>query len=175
MDPSTTPDPSARSFRFEPWSTAIVLFFLVVFVVNALLVRFSIQSWTGLITEDAYQKGLAFNQTLEAQQQQKALGWQLTLDHALLVAGKSGPARCFLRDRHNQPLTGATIQGMLFRPVHQGVDQRFTMTESEPGLYAAQLLPPLPGHWEIRLEIGVANNQYKHVQKIELPAASQGE
>jgi nitrogen fixation protein FixH len=170
MNDSAPADPPATKFRLEPWPTAIVLFFVVVVAVNLLLVRFSQTSWTGLVTEGAYKKGLAFNKTLEAQQAQEALGWEVLLDTSPLRVGAAGHLRLSLRDRQGAPLPGAQIQGVLFRPVHQGVDQPFTMREEQPGLYNASLSVPMPGHWEVRLEMTAPAGHYRHVQRIQLPA-----
>jgi len=40
--------------------------FLVVIVANATMAGFAFSSWTGIATEDAYRKGLAYNATLHA-------------------------------------------------------------------------------------------------------------
>ncbi|MEO5348617.1 MAG: FixH family protein [Magnetococcus sp. YQC-3] len=172
MNDSLSADPPATKFRLEPWPTAIVLFFVVVVAVNLLLVRFSQTSWSGLVTEGAYSKGLAFNKTLAAQEAQEALGWQVALDTTPLRVGAAGHLRLSLRDRQGAPLPGAQIQGMLFRPVHQGVDQPFAMQEEQPGLYSTPLSVPMPGHWEVRLEMTAPSGRYRYVQRIHLPATA---
>lgn len=174
MDDSLSQKPPGRLLRLEPWPLAIVLFFVVVVAVNLLLVRLSQLSWTGLVTEGAYVKGLAFNRTLEAQRAQEALGWRVALDVSLLSVGREGRLLVSLWDRHGQPLSGVGIQGVLFRPVHQGVDQSFVLAEVQPGIYGAGVMVPLPGQWEVRLNMVASGDSYHYVQRIHLPAAVPG-
>ncbi|MBF0400615.1 MAG: FixH family protein [Magnetococcales bacterium] len=175
MDTKTQQDSPKRWGRFEPWPTAIVLFFVVVFIVNAAFVIVGQQSWSGLVTEGAYVKGLAFNRVLEAQQQQERLGWKLSLDSAKMVVGQSGPLSLSLRDRDDQPLAAAQIQGVLFRPVQAGTDYPFTMQEEQPGLYSVALKVPLPGQWDVKLAIVAPAGEYRYVQRIHLPLPHSGE
>ncbi|MEO5362336.1 MAG: FixH family protein [Magnetococcus sp. DMHC-8] len=172
---NVTHSPARRRFiRFEPWPTAIVLFFIVVLAVNAFFIRMSMLTWTGLVTEGAYVKGLAFNQVLKAQEEQNGLGWRATLDVSGLSVGSTQALRVSLRDRQDQPLTGARIQGRLVRPVHQGYDQLFSMTEGEPGRYEAPVTVPLPGQWDIKLEVMAPVGTFRHVQRVYLPTDRQG-
>ena len=55
---------------------AFVAFFFVVFGVNLAMVFLALDTWSGLSTKDAYQRGLRYNTTLEAMAQKDALGWQ---------------------------------------------------------------------------------------------------
>ncbi|MBF0098424.1 MAG: FixH family protein [Magnetococcales bacterium] len=175
MNNTNNAAPVRRSWRPEPWLMAIVLFFLVVFAVNALMIRLSLQSWTGEVTDGAYRKGLAYNQTLEAQQQQDALGWQITLEHTPLQVGRSAMLQLQLRDSRGHALPGATIQGVFYRPSSKAADLPLRWAEKVPGQYVASLSPTLPGHWEVRLTVQRENAQFRHVQRLEVAAASQGE
>ncbi|WP_193771489.1 FixH family protein, partial [Candidatus Magnetaquicoccus inordinatus] len=112
MNQNHTNESLRRNWRPEPWLTAIVLFFLVVFAVNALMIRLSLQSWTGEVTDEPYRKGLAFNQTLSAQQAQDALGWQVKLEHAPLLVGKQERLQVVIRNAQGQPLRDASLQGV---------------------------------------------------------------
>ncbi|MEO5330601.1 MAG: FixH family protein [Magnetococcus sp. YQC-5] len=166
MNHSTPKEPNIRTFWREPWLMAIVLFFVVVVTVNLILIRYSMLSWTGLVTEGAYVKGLNFNQVFEAQQKQDHLGWRVMLDTSKLTVGNKGELMFSLWDRKGEPLPEAHIQGMLFRPVHQGADQRFVMTEKQPGLYTADVTVPLPGQWDIKLDVAAPGGTYRYVQRI---------
>ncbi|MBF0427998.1 MAG: FixH family protein [Magnetococcales bacterium] len=163
------------AFRLEPWPTSIILFFVAVFVVNGVFIYLGLSTWPGLVTEGAYTKGLAFNQVLKAQQAQDALGWQGTLDASHLSAGQEGRLIFSIRDQQGQPLPEARIQGILVRPVQQGVDQTFTMTQKQPGVYESSLLRPLPGHWDVKLNVLAMEKEYHFVQKINLQTIKQGD
>lgn len=163
------PDRTVRKgFRLEPWPTAIVLFFVVVVGINLLFIRLSATSWTGLVTEKAYDKGLAFNQSVRAQERQDELGWQAALETSGLTVGRESRLTMTLKDRSDRPVTGLTFRGTLFRPVQQGMDQTFELREEEPGRYAARLSPPLPGWWEVRLTGQHPGGEYRFAQRIQL-------
>ena len=69
-----------------------VLFFGIIFVVNARLIYLSQSSWTGLETHDAYRKGLKYNQQLSSSEAQNTRGWTMTL------VQKTGP--CWRTNAH---------------------------------------------------------------------------
>jgi nitrogen fixation protein FixH len=176
MNHSDSSEPVVRrSWRPEPWLTAIILFFLVVFAVNALMIRLSLQSWTGEVTDGAYRKGLAYNQTLEAQQQQDALGWQIRMEHTPLQVGQSASVQLHLHNGQGQALHGATVQGLLYRPSSKAADLPLQWAEKNPGQYVASVSPTLPGHWEVRLTIQRDSAQFRYVQRLDVAADSQGE
>lgn len=174
MDQSNKEFPKKGWLRTEPWPVAIVLFFLVIFAVNAVFIRLSMHSWTGLVTEGSYVKGLAYNEVLKAQQAQDALGWRGQLDTSGLRTGGEGRLSFSVWDRNGQPLSDAHIQGVLFRPVQQGMDVEFVMTSEKPGLYSTRLVVPLPGQWDVKLHVAVGELEYRYAQRIHLQAIDQG-
>ncbi|MBF0272701.1 MAG: FixH family protein [Magnetococcales bacterium] len=169
------PDRAKKSiFRLEPWPTAIVLFFVVVVVVNLIFIRLSMTTWSGVVTEGAYDKGVAYNQVLKAQQAQDALGWRVTLDESALLAGQEGALRLSILDRQGQPVAGARVEGDLMRPGQKGLDRAFSMTEPHPGVYEARLHMPLPGLWDLKLRIDGAGGEYRLARRIQTQAAGLG-
>jgi len=122
----------------------IVAFFLAIFVVNGIFVYVSLNSHPGVISEDAYRKGLDYNRTLERADRQYARGWRMTvrLDGGFVIVT--------LADRNGAPLTGLTVRGEANRPVHPRSDTAIVLTETAPGRYrAATALAS--GRWELRL------------------------
>ncbi|MBF0294755.1 MAG: FixH family protein [Magnetococcales bacterium] len=166
-----------RWWPFESWPTAIVLFFVVVVGVNLLFIWVGRSTWTGVVTEQAYDKGVAFNRVLDAQKGQDALGWRVALNSAGLRVGAAGRLIVDVRDREGKPLSDARIEGELIRPVTQGMDRAFLMSavgEGGGGGYQAELTVPLHGWWEVRLRIEANGSQYRYVQRIRLPDGQGG-
>ncbi|MBF0260671.1 MAG: FixH family protein [Magnetococcales bacterium] len=174
MDPTTEDGRSKRGFRLEPWPTAIVLFFVVVFVVNAIFVRLSLNSWSGLVTDKAYDKGLAYNKVLKAQQEQEAMGWRVTLDDDALKVGSEAPLRLTVLDQQGSPLVGANVEGTLVRPVQQGYDREFVMKEISPGRYEVGLMVPLSGIWELKVRVSGTGGEYRLARRIQVSASGLG-
>lgn len=164
---------SSPARRLEPWPIVIIIFFLVVFAANGVLVYLSQSTWNGLITEDAYNKGVTFNQALQAQRQQEALGWQVRVATGKLVSGQQARLLLTLLDREGHPLTGVQAQGVLFRPVREGRDQPLIFTEESPGVLVAMVTPPLPGSWDIKVRITHGEQpEYRLAQRVLVAATT---
>ena len=161
----TTP---ASPKRIEPFLLGIGLLFLVVFVVNGTYVYYALHSFSGLVTDKAYDEGVAFNDTIRAQQQQDALGWrgEVAVD---LHAGQPGSVRFTLQDKSGQPIPGAKVSGQLFRPVQAGLDQTLTLDEIQPGVYQGQATVPQPGQWDLRLEAHAAAGLFRLARRLHIP------
>ncbi|MBF0285818.1 MAG: FixH family protein [Magnetococcales bacterium] len=166
--PSSSPPAEGR--RIEPWLAAIFGLFFVVFIANGTLVYLANSSWNGVTVKHAYDEGLAYNQVLAAQQAQEALGWKAELDGGGLRPGAAGTLSFRLLDRSGQPVTGAVVSGILFRPVHEGVDQPLTFVESAPGSYQAALTPPLPGWWDVKLTAKAPGGEFRYAQRLRIAA-----
>ncbi len=152
MNPSRkitlSPEATRRS-RWIPWT--FVGGFGVVIAVNLVLVVFALTSWSGLETEQAYQKGLAHNQTLDAISSQVARGWRGTLAFAPREAG-SGQLMFTLVDAAGDPVDGLDVTARLIRPTHEGFDKAIILRALGAGRYEAMLDLPLDGQWRVEIE-----------------------
>jgi nitrogen fixation protein FixH len=93
-----------------PWT--FVAGFLLVVAVNGVMIWFATTSWTGLVTDRAYERGLDYNRNLEAAAAMAALGWQAKL----VAATRADGSREFTleaRDKEGAPLSGLVIEGKL--------------------------------------------------------------
>ncbi len=122
-------------------------FFGVVFVVNGIFVYFATDTWRGLDTDDAYRKGLAWNDRLARAEVQRALGWRTEL-----VLDGARPA-LRLADRAGVPLNGLDVTGVARRPVDEHADRPLKMVWQGDGLYRAAAELPERGQWDVRLEV----------------------
>lgn len=133
---------------------AFVAFFFVVFGVNLAMVFLALDTWSGLSTKDAYQRGLRYNTTLEAMAQKDALGWQ---DSVIFTPGQpqgdEGRGRITLemRDRNGELLEGLIVAGLIWRPTNEGFDRPITLQAVGAGRYEADVVFPLRGNWLVRL------------------------
>lgn len=123
-----------------------VAFFVAIAVLDGIFVYLAVSTQSGVVTDQAYEKGLAFNQTLSAAQSARDLG----ITPVFKIQGQELTWK--LTDRHGGPATGAAVTARLVRPVQEGYDQTYTLSEVEPGLYQARIAPPLPGAWDIYLK-----------------------
>jgi len=133
-----------------PWS--FFGMFACILIANGALIYFAFDSWTGVGTDDAYIKGLAYNKALTETEAQAKQGWQAELDY-----NGSGPLTgrltLELKDRHGTAIENADVTAMVVRPTHEGYDFAAVLTDDGEGRYAADLSFPLAGLWEVRVEV----------------------
>ncbi|MEZ5668518.1 MAG: FixH family protein [Alphaproteobacteria bacterium] len=154
-----TPAPPAdpRRSRWIPW--AIVAFFGVVLAANGALLGFSIDTFNGLATDNAYDRGLAYNDTLEKLAAQEALGWQVT-DRYAAIDPLQGRLTVAVREADGTALTGATVTATIDRPLQEGFTRTVTLDPVGIGVYATDLDFPMPGNWAIGIAIDHPQGRY---------------
>ena len=119
-------------------------FFGVMLLANAIFVYFAVATFSGGDTSKPYQKGLNYNQTLEADAFQAARGWQSEVAYD----DRAGVLTLSVRDRAGAPVGGLHIGVKLGRPATDIDDRRVVLKEASAGLYAATV-DLAPGLWVI--------------------------
>lgn len=160
---ATTP---TRTSNWIPW--LFVGGFLVVLIANGTMLYFALQSWTGIETEAAYEKGLAFNEQIETAEAQARLGW--TAELTVTPSGeRQAEITLVLLDSAGAPLERAEVTGLLRRPTQAGLDQSLTLSPAGNGRYSTEAALPLAGQWELKLEVQHRRGEYRIAKRIELP------
>jgi nitrogen fixation protein FixH len=146
-----------------PW--VFFAMFAVVFAANGALVVFAFGSWTGLETQGAYEKGLAYNDTLAAAREQAALGWQVEI---ALVPGGAGRIRLetTFRDRNGRPPRLTAVTARLIRPTHSGHDLVLPLAKLENGRFGVETSLPLPGQWDVWVRAEHAGGSYQATRRV---------
>lgn len=145
--------------RIIPWY--FVMAFAVVFAVNMLFVYLATKTHTGVVTEQAYEKGLAYNETLAKARAQDALGWQ---SHAEVAAGV---LRLSLVNDRGNPVQGAEVTAHFTHPVKRGQDASFPLAERAEGRY--ELAVPeahRSGQWDVTMVVQWHQQQYQHRERL---------
>lgn len=140
----------------EPITGRQVLFMLLGFfglvaAVNGVMIYFAVSSFSGLDTENAYMKGLAYNQTLHAGEAQRALGWTVELSHRPL-GGDLEEVTVSFRDKSGRPVESLVVAAELRRPAGEGFDRALSLEPLGGGRYGAALALPLKGQWDVRVQ-----------------------
>ena len=130
-------------------------FFLVVFLANGIMTYFALSTWTGLETENAYVKGLNYNEEIDSAQAQQMSGWDITIsrkpeliDDRIEVAIK----------RPTDSLPPAEVSVQFIRAVREGFDQQITLSHNGGGLYGSPVKLALEGQWNILVVVKSQNN-----------------
>ncbi|MEX0697893.1 MAG: FixH family protein [Dongiaceae bacterium] len=148
--------------------------FVVMLAVNAALVYLALDSFSGLETEGAYRRGVAYDATLAAARAQGEMGWRVAIDATPLPAADGGPGRArdlaaTFADRAGWPLGDLSVRALLIRPTHAGYDLEVALPHLGAGRYGAQVLLPLPGQWELRLVAARGAETWQTSRRLHLP------
>lgn len=135
----------------------VLAMFGVIIAVNLVFVYLAIDTFTGVTRENPYQEGLEYNEVLAARESQRDLGWQGDVTFSKAGAGEDS-ITVTLTDRAGAPLSGLTLDGVLRRPTHEGMDQTLTWHEGAPGSYSTQVALPRRGNWDLEVSADDGRN-----------------
>jgi nitrogen fixation protein FixH len=127
-------------------------FFLVVFTSIGGMMYIAVNSMSGLETEKPYEKGIAYNSTIARARQQEAARLSVS------IAADPQPDKLVrlsvrVRDADEAPYMEKDVRVLFFRPTKQGYDKSVLLKEKKPGLYRGNIMLPLRGIWDLKLEI----------------------
>ena len=143
-------------------------FFLIIFAVNGLLAYLALSTNTGLETNDAYKKGVAYNEDIA-----RAKGQDNT-KLSVSIAADPQPDKLVrlsvrVRDASDAPYMDKKISVLFFRPTKEGYDKQIMLKEKKPGVYRGNIMLPLRGIWDMKLEIKDADKLvYKSKSRVVL-------
>jgi len=150
-----------RRGRFVPW---IIAAFYMTFMTT--LIGFVVIAYRhppSEVTAEAYEKGLAYNQTLEKASLEEALGWHSTVSY------ERGVIRFELRDSRRRPIDGATVKAWFVHPANAGDDRSLVLLPAGEGVYKAALRLPSPGLWTVHVTAAKQGRQYQSATPLEVP------
>jgi nitrogen fixation protein FixH len=129
----------------------LVAFFVVVFAVNAVLVRAAISTFGGVETTSSYKAGLQFSHEVAVAERQDALHWQ--------VSGKlrrAGAGQAVLdvtaRDARGAALAGLTVDARLAHPADERLDRVIEVRPVAAGVFHGQAAAQ-PGQWDLIVDL----------------------
>lgn len=147
------------SDKYIPWY--FVAFFVVLAILDGVFVYLATTSHTGVVEENHYERGLAYNERVAAIEAQEALGWQTSLTFT-----EEGRVLFDAANKVGTPIEGATIEAQFVRPTQDGSDFVLSLGEIQPGLYGAETDAAGPGQWEIRVFVEWKQQQYQTSKRV---------
>lgn len=130
-----------------------IAFFGVIAAVNGVFMYMAINTWPGLTTEDAYIKGLNYNQTLADGERQTALGWRSDV-----TLSADGQAMVVLTDPSGNAVSGLIVSVEFARPVGSLETHTVALSETMPGTYTGPFAPTEKGRWKADVNAVTADN-----------------
>lgn len=143
--------------------------FVVVVGVNAALAYFATSTFTGLETEGAYQKGLAYNQNLALAKAQQEQGWAVettVTPGAIGVDGAKVDIAISYRDRDGKALDGLGVRAELIRPTAKGLDRQLVLHPLGNGTYGGSYTLPAKGVWDMDVIAAGIGVGHQHSQRF---------
>ena len=152
-----------RRDAWIPWT--FVGAFLLVVAANAALIFYAFQSWTGLATDNPYERGLSYNREIAAARAQRDAGWRATLTYTESGEGR-GVIALDLADGAGRQILGAVVTARIRRPTEARRDFDVTLADRGAGRYAADLTLPLPGLWDVEATARVGGHDFRLDRRI---------
>ncbi len=174
MTQSANIRPSTAKRRSGWWYPYIYVgVFGVVLAVNLIFMYSAIHTFTGLSTEQAYDKGLRYNEEIAQAKQQEKLGWTVTSEvrakESADKARHSADIVVTFLDRDGKPVTGLSGNAAFVRPTSEGHDSAVSLAEQGQGRYLAAAALPLGGQWQLEVIARRGDLSYQFAQRIYLP------
>lgn len=126
---------------------AMLAFFGVIFAVNGTFLYSAIGSYTGVVSEEPYRKGLEYNTRIADEERQKALGWQ---HHVEL--SPEGQLRIKFDGVTPGALESLSLKGTVGRPSTAAQDVSVTLVAGRPGEFLADVGKLADGNWLVTAE-----------------------
>ena len=151
MNPASLVARRPRKVNGRAVLAVFLTFFGAIFAVNGALIYAALSTHTGLVANEPYRKGLAYNERILADERQARQGWSERLE-----LGRDGRLRLALAERDSRPVRGLRVQGVLGRAATNRHDIDLGFVETAPGQYEAQGPELAAGSWLIALEARTA-------------------
>ncbi|PKU26232.1 FixH family protein [Telmatospirillum siberiense] len=147
--------------------------FLVVLAVNLIFMFSAIHTFSGLSTDQAYDKGLKYNEEIASAKRQQQLGWTVTAEVRATAPTAAVPHGADIlvtfKDKDGRPVTGLQGDVSFIRPAQAGHDGSGTMAEQGQGRYLIAAVLPLAGQWDLEVAARRGDVSYRFAQRIYLP------
>lgn len=149
--------------RFDKWIPwYFVAFFVGLAILDGIFVFVATSTHTGVVTENAYQKGLDYNDTIEAARVQEGLGWSAS------IAYNDGSLSINLNDDAGQAIENAAVEAVFFRPTQDGLDFNVRLLPVGSGHYANQVSAQ-EGQWDVRVYVTWQQKHFQTARRIVVP------
>lgn len=131
------------------WPVAIALVLLLSAGSNIAVMLVARNDLSFAIEPDYYQKALHWDEVMEQEQRNLALGW--SIDARIELGSESRPGRVviLIRDSSGHAVDGAQVQAVAFHNARAAQRLSTTLHEEAPGTYTATLDADRPGLWDV--------------------------
>lgn len=142
-------NPNEPAWTLKGWHVlvALLIFFGAMFIANGLFVYYALESFSGVETQDAYRKGIAYNKTLAEGRRYERLGW-----HGKIIS-KGPNLELNLAAEDGTPVRGKKVFGTIGRPSTDKFDRQIAFKDEGSGRYVVENANLKPGNWVVTVEV----------------------
>jgi nitrogen fixation protein FixH len=153
MIPTTLPI-ARRQQGLQGRHVAIIFFafFGAILAMNGAMIYSAFSTYSGIVSNEPYRKGLHYNDRIAADARQSRLGW-----NDAIAVGRDGHVVLTLADRDGQPIVGARMDAQIGRPSTNRHDIKIDLSETAVGRYEAQAGALDAGNWTIAVDVRTAD------------------
>lgn len=143
----TTMAPARGGLRGWHVLVTLVTFFLIVTAVDGVMIYDALSTFSGNETEDAYRKGVAYNQLIKAEEAQNRLGWS----QSNTFNSATGEFSVSFNDRDGHGIDGLQVAAEIGRPATEVFDRQIILNGAGNGRYHTRLAGLGEGTWFVSL------------------------
>lgn len=159
--------PEKESALKSPWIRGLIAMMTVIVTVNIVMITVAFKSSPGLVVDDYYEKGKNYNKSIEKMAAQKALAWDVHLSvPERLEVGQITSYGLTISDSSRAALSADKVEIYAFRPSDVAADFSVQMIPQGAGRYAVDLMFPLPGVWDLIVNIIKGDDQFEVTERI---------
>jgi nitrogen fixation protein FixH len=166
MESPPAPEAGATPAWKSPWVIGWIALVVTVLGANITMVYLAIATNPGLVTEDFYDRGQNYEQTLVSKLARDP-GWHLQADvPSDLLVDEPAVIRFFITDKAGQPVVPDGVQFFAYRPSDATRDFQAPMTEEGRGRYRVDVVFPLLGVWDTLVAVQNGEDEYNLGKRI---------
>lgn len=164
MDTVITGKPQGRG-HWIPW--LFVGGFAIIIAVNAVLIVQAVRTFSGLVVEQPYKKGIEYNAAAAQLDEQRRLGW--TVSAALTPQDGGAVVELRWADRDGAPLDGLSVAGEFRRPVENLPAVPVAFTAIGGGRYRSFVALPKAGAWDLHASASRSGARFLLAERLVQP------
>jgi len=146
--------------RIHPIPLTFIAVFGFIIAANAVMITLAMRSAPGFVTDQAFERGKAYNRELAAARAQEKLGWNASLEL------RDGAALVRFETRDGRPVEGLTVVVSAIRPVGPARAITTRLVETAPGLYGGALDLPDEGQWHVETVARRDADEYRFARRV---------
>lgn len=127
----------------------IAIIAIVCLSVVAASIVFGIKTFSGVVTQHPYEKGLAWDHDIKIRRE---LGWKASLDDQKFLTGKNR-LTIIMTDKEGRPLNGAVVDITRSRPNTTAYDKKSVFKDRGDGVYLGSIAFPVYGYWDLDVAV----------------------